>query len=224
MQIRYYLSWFDDSLPEQLVFSLKKDIKDFQSLVMISGQPSSFEEKHTNLVKDAWLTPAGLIFEENHLIDYRMSKEEAKILLQEASVIFLCGGYPIEQNQFLKEYQLMDEIKKSPAIVIGASAGSINLSKRWLASNTTGMNTPDPTLYEGIGLDDFFFCSKPQLTIYDSEMLKELSPLSRELDIYLAVNECGIRVEGDQRECFGEVYLLRDGEMDPLQEKFPLSR
>lgn len=221
MSIRYYFSWFDTTLPEMLVKSLKNDIKAFESLVMISGQPSSFEEEETNLVKDSWLTPARITFKENHLIDYRKSKEEAKKLLEKASVIFLCGGYPIEQNQFLKEYQLMDLIKESPAIVIGASAGSINLSKKWLASKTTGMDTPEPILYDGVGRDDFFFCSKPQLTIHDSEMLRELSPLSETLDIYLAVNECGLRMEGNQRTVFGEVYLLRKGEIETLQTDFP---
>lgn len=213
MQIRYYLSWFDDKLPEKLVTCLKEDLSERQSLVMISGQPSSENDPIPTFIKEKWLATAGITFEEYHLLDYRMDKEIAHDLLKKASVIFLCGGYPLLQKQFLISYELNDVIKNSEGLVMGASAGGINMSRAWLCSRNTGMDVESSQIYPGIALDAFFFCSKPQLTMNDTAMLEELLPLSQELPIYVASNEAALRIKKDKVTTFGEIHLMCEGQI-----------
>ena len=86
----------------------------------------------------SWLDQADIVFDEYHLIDERVQKEEAQKIIQHASVIFLLGGNPIEQNGLLMEYDLSELIKKSSAVVMGASAGAINMSAKWLFCKYTG--------------------------------------------------------------------------------------
>lgn len=218
MTTRYYFSWFNEGFPEKLVDLLHEDIADRKSLVMINGQPANFDYQEINLVKDRWLTPAGIVFDDYHMVDYRMTKEEAHGLLEKASVIFICGGVTVSLNAFLIDYQLSEVIKKSSAIVMGASAGAINMSRQWLCSQSTGNDVESSSICDGIGLDDFFFCAKPNLEIGETALLDELLPFSQTIDCYVAVNECAIRIKDDNRTIMGEVYLVSHGEIQKLVE------
>lgn len=78
---------------------------------MISAQPSGYKDEQVNIddvFERTWFNQANIIFDEYHLIDYRMQKEDAQRLIQNASVIFLCGGNTVLQNDFLVEYELSD--------------------------------------------------------------------------------------------------------------------
>lgn len=78
---------------------------------MISSNPSIYEDDGST--ERSWLEQAGIMFDEYHLINYRVQKEEAKTIIQNASVIFLLGGDTLKQNGFLMEYDLSDSIKKA---------------------------------------------------------------------------------------------------------------
>lgn len=132
MKTHYYLGWFSNLFPEKLGRVLQEDITDRKSLVMISSNPLSYE--NNGAIERSWLDQAGMIFEEYHLINDRIQKEEAQTLIENTSVIFLLGGDTLKQNRFLMEYELADLIKKSKAVVMGASAGAINMSTKWLCS------------------------------------------------------------------------------------------
>lgn len=70
---------------------------------MISANPSGYKDEQVNfddVSEWTWLNQANIIFDEYHFIDYRMQKEDAQRFIQNASVIFLCGGYPVLQNDF----------------------------------------------------------------------------------------------------------------------------
>ncbi|WP_316244900.1 hypothetical protein [Paenibacillus antibioticophila] len=105
---------------------------------MISAQPSGYEGEPINfddISEWTWLTQAN---HEYYSIDYPMQKEEARRFNQNASVIFLCGGDPVQQNDFLAEYELLNVIKDSNAVVMGASADALNMSAKWLSLDSTG--------------------------------------------------------------------------------------
>lgn len=95
------------------------------------------------------------MFDDYHLINYHVQKEDAQTILQNASAIFLLGGDTLKQNEFLIDYELSDLIKKSIVVVMGASAGAINMSAKWLCSKNFGYPVEKSFLYEGIGLDNF---------------------------------------------------------------------
>ena len=137
MKTHYYLGWFNKFFPENLGRVLQEDITDRKSLVMISSTP--LVDEADGAAERSWLDHAGISFDEYHLINYRVQKEDAQSLLENASVIFLLGGDTMEQNGFLVDYELSEPIKKSKAIVMGASAGAINMSAKWLCSKTLAM-------------------------------------------------------------------------------------
>jgi cyanophycinase-like exopeptidase len=216
MKTHYYLGWFNNYFPENLVRVLQEDITDRKSLVMISSNPLFYEDD--GATERSWFDQAGILFDEVHLINYRVQKKDALIFIQNASVIFLLGGDTIKQNGFLKEYGLSDAIKKSRAVVMGASAGAINMSAKWLCSKSFGHNVEISSLYDGIGLDDFSVLSHFDLENNMTMVQEELSPLSEEMDIYASNKDCAVRVKNGEIDILGNVYLISHSQIHKLDE------
>lgn len=216
MKTHYYLGWFTQFFPEQLGKRIQKDITNRKSLVMISGNPWLDEED--GAAELSWLAHEGIQFEEYHRIHSQVSMEEAHTLLQNASVIFLLGGDTLEQNRFLADYGLAKEIRKSEAVVLGASAGAINMSAKWLCSRNFGYEVEESSVYDGVGLDDFSVLSHFDLENNMDMVQKELSHLSKEMNIYASNKDCGIRVNGEKIDIFGYVYLISHAEIRKLDE------
>ena len=216
MKTHYYLGWFNDFFPKNLGRVLQEDITDRKSLVMISSNPLFYEDD--GATERSWLDQAGIMFDEYHLINYRVQKEDARILIQNASVIFLLGGNTLEQNGFLMEYELSDLIKKSRAVVMGASAGAINMSAKWLCSKNFGYKVEISSVYDGIGLDSFSVLSHFDLENNIALVQDELAPLSEEMNIYASNKDCAVRVKGDKIDIIGNVYLISHSNIQKLNQ------
>ncbi|MCT6816541.1 MAG: Type 1 glutamine amidotransferase-like domain-containing protein [Lysinibacillus fusiformis] len=216
MKTHYYLGWFNDFFPENLGKALQEDITDRKSLAMISSNPLLYEDNGTT--ERSWLDQAGIIFEDYHLINYYVQKEDAQTIIQNASAIFLLGGDTLKQNRFLIDYELLDLIKKSRAVVMGASAGAINMSTKWLCSKNFGYPVEKSTLYDGIGLDNFSVLSHFDLENNMELVQDELSALSEEINIYASNKDCAVRVKGGNIDILGNVYLMSHSKIQKLDE------
>ncbi|WP_281864024.1 Type 1 glutamine amidotransferase-like domain-containing protein [Planomicrobium okeanokoites] len=216
MKIHYYLGCFTEYFPVKLEKSLKEDIMERKSLVMISSMPAA--DDNIGTTERSWLDHAGIKFDEYHLINYRVQKEDAQSLIQNASAIFLLGGDTVEQNAFLKEYGLADAIRQSGAVVLGASAGAINMSAKWLCSRKFGYDVEESNLYEGIGLGNFSVLSHFDLENNIEMVRSELALLSEELPVYASNKDCALRVKGDHLDILGDVYLVAHSEIKKLDE------
>lgn len=216
MKTHYYLGWFNDFFPENLVRVLQEDITDRKSLAMISSNPFLYEDNGTT--ERSWLDQAGILFDDYHLINYHVQKEDAQIIIQNASAIFLLGGDTLKQNEFLLDYELSDLIKKSSAVVMGASAGAINMSTKWICSKNFGYPVEKTTLYDGIGLDNFSVLSHFDLENNMELVQNELSALSEEINIYASNKDCAVRVKGGNIDILGNVYLMSHSKIQKLDE------
>ncbi|WP_404460824.1 Type 1 glutamine amidotransferase-like domain-containing protein [Sutcliffiella horikoshii] len=206
MKTHYYLGWFSNFIPEDLARVLQEDITDRKLIVMISSNPDIYGE--VGATERSWLDAAGITFEEYHLINYQVEKGDAQALIQKASVIFLLGGNPVKQNEFLMDYELSEPIKQSKAVVMGASAGAINMSAKWLCSKKLGFEAETSSLLNGVGLDDFSVLSHYDLENNTDLVLSELSPLSKDMVIYASNKDCAIWVKGAQIDIYGNVYVI----------------
>ncbi|AZK46076.1 Type 1 glutamine amidotransferase-like domain-containing protein [Paenibacillus lentus] len=220
MSTHYYFSWFNDFFPKKLIKLLHEDIQVKKSLVMISGNPSDYTGEKINfddMSEWTWLNQANIIFNEYHFVDYRMQKVDARRLIQSASVIFLCGGDPVLLNDFLAEYELSDVIKNSNAVIMGASAGALNMAAKWLSSINSGYKVETSTIYDGIGTDHFAYESHAKRN-YATFVQGYLFPLSEEIDVYAAEQESAIRVKDGNIEIMGPIYLISHSKIQKLVE------
>lgn len=219
MTTYYYLGWFSHYFPQKLAKAIAQDIVTRHSLVFISSDPAATEVD--GFTERSWLKEAEILFDEYHLINYEVNPTEAKRLIKEASVIFLLGGDTVKQNMFLHEYDLLEPVQTSEGIVIGASAGAINMSSRWLCSPSFGYKIAAPTLYRGIALHDFSVLSHFDLENNMDVVKQELARLSDELPIYVSNKDCAIRVQENRIDFFGDIYLYANQTMIKLPETNP---
>lgn len=218
MKTHYYLGWFNTYFGEKLKKMLNEDIKDRHSLVMISAKKSYLQDEVLGISEKSWLDEAGISFEHYNTIDYKTGKEISHQLIGDASVIFLLGGSVIEQNDLLRTYDLFEIIKTSNAIVLGASAGAINMSKKWLFSNYTGNNAGQHSLHHGVGFDDFSVLSHFDLENNLGHIQDELSPLLEEMTVYASNKDCAIRVQSGRIDIVGQVNMVTTEEIKQLEE------
>jgi len=212
MKKHYYLDWYyDKGFSEKLVNELQKDITNRKSMVFISADP--FDDKveqvdKENIFEKSWFDQAGIFFEEYHLINHDTQKEEAQRLIQGASTIFLCGGNPQYQMQLMINFELQDLIKMSDAVVMGASAGGMNMSEAYVYKGS---------IYPGLALNHFSFEAHFDYT--DITLVKKRFTLSTEMNVYMAADKDGaVVVTGNNVEIIGSVYLVSHSQINKLAE------
>ena len=212
LQIRYYLDWFyEKGFSDKLVSALNEDILERKSLVMIAAESYDDTEEQVsgdNIFEKTWFDQADIFFDEYHLIDSNLQKEAAQRLIQEASVIFLCGGYPQYQMRLLKEYALVDLIEKSKALVMGTSAGGMNMSDEYF---------DEGRIYRGLALDKFSF--EAHFDYANKALIEERRILSEKMAIYVAADKEGaLRVRAGKLDIIGNVYLISQSDIQKLVE------
>lgn len=126
----------------------------------------------------------------------------------------------MEQNGFLMDYELSDPIKKSKAIVLGASAGAINMCAKWLCSKNFGYDVENSSFYNGIALNDFSVLSHFDLENNMAMVQDELSLLSKEMKVYVSNKDCVLRIKGDKIDILGNVYLISNSDIQKMNETF----
>ena len=128
--------------------------------------------------------------------------------LTKADIIFIMGGDTQKQNTFLEKYNLKETIKTSKGIVIGISAGAINLGIDSLCSKDLDDGVEKTILYKGIGRIPYTI--EPHFDINNLELLNnELYPVSNTIKIYALPNDTGIRITNNNYKIIkGNFYLI----------------
>lgn len=215
MNTHYYLGWFNHCFSDKLAKLLKEDIVDHTSIVLISADLTYRYGDEIGKTELSWLNQADIMFDEYHIIDYKTEKEDAQNLIRNAPVIFLLGGNVLEQNEFLVNYELKELIKESNSIVLGASAGSINMSAKWQYSDS---KDDEVILYEGIGFDDFSVLSHYDLENNFDSIQSDLFQLLNEMNVYASNKDCAMRIKNGQIDIIGDVYLITKSNIQKLDE------
>ncbi len=213
MKTHYYLDWYEDKgFSEKLVKALDMDIVDRKSLVFISGErtnenPTNNDQSDvSNLTEKSWFDRANILFDEYYFIGHNTHKEEAQKLIQEASVIFLCGGYTPYQMQLITKLELTDLIKDKNGVIMGTSAGGMNMSEAYVEEGK---------IYKGLGLHHFSF--EAHFDHANTSLVEDRFVLSEHMDIYVAAEQDGaVRVKGNQIHIIDNVYLISGAEIRKL--------
>ncbi len=210
MKTHYYLDWYEDKgFSEKLASALQKDINERKSLVFISAdklEDQVEQPDYGDVYEKKWFDQAEIHFESYNFIHHSTPKEEAQRLIQGASVIFLCGGFPKHQMQLITQLELQDLIKDSPAVVMGTSAGGMNMSKSYV---------DEGKIYSGLALGPFSF--EAHFDYADIGLVNERFALSKEMNVYVAADQDGaVIVKGEKIEIIGNVYLVAHSQIHQL--------
>ena len=133
---------------------LANDLKLRKSLVMIPcGGDKEATEAHVGFVTQQ-LEEVGIVFERKIILSKDMSREEQCRYIKDADLVYLMGGYPFSQKAFLEENELQECLREYSGVVLGISAGAMNISK-YIIMVTDGVNSDEMRVEEGLGLVDF---------------------------------------------------------------------
>lgn len=205
---KYYLfSDFSEEKGFSLVANeLKKDIKDYNQIVFIASCPTIGEITDRYVEKYLeWFKRIGIHFKSKVVLDNRMDSIKMVNVINNASLIYLMGGTTSLQMKFLHENQLIEPIREADCLILGLSAGAINMAKTSILTKTCGHDKQE--VYNGIGLVDKSV--EPHFIL--SDFNEELKSLSYEYLIYGMCDESAIIIRDTECSYYGDIYLLRNG-------------
>lgn len=198
--------------PKDIVSRLKEELTRRESLVFVSAWPSEYEQNDADSTgMHGMFVECGMPFKHFCVIDNRTDAVDAKQLIREASCIFLMGGHATQQFQMICEKGIVEEIRNSSAVILGVSAGSINMAKH--AIDVWESHVP----YDGLGLADITI--KAHVTSDNQELVQTLLQISKEqgLPICAMEDESAIFVKDDDISYVGNIRWISKGEIGPFE-------
>ena len=157
-------------------------------------------------------------FTNTSIIDSRMTPEQAQSEIFSASVLWLSGGDTKQEYEYWKEYNLLDAIKQYNGIVIGMSAGTLNLAKTVVCS--TSFENDEQITYTGIGAVDITVKSH-----FDENVdLEKLKKVSQQSPFYLMTDESFIVCNNEKTEFYGDIYKMEHGILKKVPHCQPLKQ
>lgn len=196
---------------DEIAEVLREELPVRGRLVFISAWPEDYGRNDED--RDGMhqmFAERGMAFAEHFVIDRRTSPAEAAELVREADCVFLMGGDPMLQMQLIRDLGLVLELRESHAVILGVSAGAMNMGKRvadiWESK----------AFYEGIGLADLTIKAHFTPGEWFVPLLQELS---REHPILAMEDESAVFIRDDEKRVLGRTYLFDGGEIPATDRK-----
>lgn len=193
---------------------LREELTVRDSLVFVSAWPSDYNRNDSDSTgMYAMFEECDMPFKRYSVIDNRTTADDAKRLIREASCIFLMGGQAVSQFQLICDKDILEEIRKSTAVILGVSAGSSNMAKR--ALDIWESHVP----YDGLGLANITV--KAHVAQDDQELLQTLSRISVEqnLPICAMEDESAIFVKDNKTTYSGKILWINNGNARLMTQK-----
>lgn len=216
--ITYIFSSFDKDIRfNEVANYFKNDMVLYKNIVFI---PTNFEnmEKVNGYanIDVSWFKEIGINLNGITVLNDTMTKEEMFSSIENADIIFVMGGDTLKQNDFLMKNDLKPIIKTFKKVVIGISAGAINLSNISLCSKDEEDGVEKTITYEGIGRINYTI--EPHFDIDNKILLQnELYPLSEKMTIYGLPNNTGVRIIDSNFEIlYGDFYKILNNEVEKI--------
>ena len=195
--------------PREIAERLKESLIERESIVFVSAWPEDYERNDSDLEGMYEMFLEGdMDFGEHRVIDRRDSPQTAREAVRQASCIFLMGGHPGLQLQMIKDMGLDAVIRESRAVVLGVSAGAINMAVRSLDTKES------PVPYPGLGLADVTV--KPHFDPGHEGVLSALMKISMQLPICAMEDDSAIFIVKDGIFGTGAVHWIDRGVMEPF--------
>ncbi len=149
---------------------LRENLGERRLLVFISAWPDAYEQNDDDSDgMHIMFAERRMAFDEHLVIDRRTSSSDAVDAVRKADCIFLMGGDPALQIKLIRDLGLDHELRKSEAVILGVSAGAMNIG-RYVADVWETR-----AWYEGLGLTDVSIKAHYSETDPFIPILKELS-------------------------------------------------
>ncbi len=190
------------------------------TILYIAADPNDFAkvDNYSALLFEGFRL-SGISFS-NYLVLDNRTKDRASDFVRNADIIFLSGGDTFSEMTFFKEINLSELLNDYDGIIIGQSAGSINLAKSVYNSPENGDDS-EPVYFDGLGLSDINI--EPHFVLetegFDEMQMyqrKHLIEESNNRDIYGLTDGAHILQIGDNINIYGNTFLIKDGHISQI--------
>jgi len=197
---------------------LKKLLTKQKRLILISSDPNEYKinDDVRNITQEAF-NMSGFNFEKVIMIDQR-NADKLSILIKEADLIILCGGHVPTQNNWFEKLKLKEILKKYNGIIVGQSAGSMNMAEIVYACPELEGEAKDPNYkrwINGLGLTNInIFPHYEELEVEILDGFKYIDILlkdSFERKIHTLNDGSFIMVNADDITIYGDCYEIYKG-------------
>jgi dipeptidase E len=204
MAISILTSMFHNDFPIKFAERLNEIIVNRKNFVFIASEFNDFKENNDRYFK-LFLSKfhnAGIKFSNCCIVDDRMTKEESQQAVKNADVIWISGGDTPTQFKYLKECGLDKVLNNHNGVIIGMSAGAINMAK--IAICTFTCEQHQQKIYRALGLVDISV--EPHFDC--NNVTDELLELSNDYCIYGLCDDAAIICKDGNVELLGDIFIL----------------
>lgn len=190
---------------------LRENLPKRDSIVFISADPENYAQNDDD--RDGMhemFAECGMAFSHKYVINRRTDAEEAVKLIREADCIWLMGGESKWQIELIRDLGLDLELHESSAMILGVSAGSMNLG------HYVAYIWDDPEFYEGLGLTNITIKSHYEEGEWFLPTLLKMSMIH---PIVAMKDMSAIFIKGGDIWKIGDMFLIDKGEISPLTDE-----
>ncbi len=210
----------ENGIVDQLKDTLKKKKKVVYISSDINSTPDSVAE-YARIFFDS-MKMVDILFEQYYILD-GTKVDKAKEYIENADLVFLCGGDTYNQHLLFEKMRLKEILSTYSGIVMGQSAGAINMAEHCFNSPEE-LEELEPVFFDGLGLTNINV--EPHF-VYDSSNFdaKEIYQRNAIINesfkrpIYGQCNGSHIFIdEDDIATIYGETYLIINGNIEKICE------
>lgn len=201
-----------------IVDQIKNSLNGNNAILFIASSPDDKEkiELYTKLLFEG-LKLSGVSFKKYLVLD-SSTVDKTKEYIDKANMIFLSGGDTYIQNEFFKRIHLREKLENFNGLIIGQSAGAINMADD-VFNSPEEMEKSEPVFFKGLGLTNINI--EPHFVLDDSnfdesEKYQRNAILSESNNrkIYGQCNGSHILIDNDGNiSIYGETYLISNGQI-----------
>ena len=204
--------------------TIKTFLPTTDSLVVVANDPFDFADNDQKIFTVAQsFTMAGMPFNCATVIDER-NKTAAADVIKAADLIILNGGKCLRQNNFFNEINLKSLLNAHRGIIIGVSAGAMNLCKTVANVPEEQCDLTEPRWFDGMGLYGgivipHFDGETPayQFDCGDIDPVRDyVLPMSNTADFIGLPNGSFVTVDGGAVSYHGDIYKISKGEVTKI--------
>ena len=198
---------------------LKENINKEENFLYFASNPNDYEKSssHAKLIFESFKM-SGFNFSSFIVVDGRY-KGNLKDDINNADLIFLTGGKTLTQMKFFDEIHLKELLESYNGVIIGQSAGSMNLADKVVCSPEDEEEIGTDYIWDGLGQTGINIEPHFKLEVkeeLDTKLRKELLQLSINNTLYAITDGSYIFDDGDTQTIYGEAYLLNNGNIENI--------
>ncbi len=209
----------------QILDNIKKLTPKYNNFVFVASDENNYDvtDIYANVAFESFKMT--LPFNNYTLLDGR-TKDRAKEIIETADLILLCGGHVPTQNKFFENINLREIIRNTTALIIGVSAGSMNLSDVVYAQPELEGETLDANYRKylrGLGLTNisilphFDECIEGELD--NKKILEDICLPDSKVRPFIAYSDGAYILDNGQKQTmYGSAYLFEKGSFQQISE------